>query len=220
MFIPILTLLHVVYQSCSSETPTTTSYSWLNTAYVKCLEKKLPCHCQETIGSYYSLVLDRDETSKNFGVSLSKFDQMEPYTYPIKKLNDNEYGIYESVTDTLNWAKIDIDAGELNFAGRSTSSTFVASTGTRSYDPTHYLLDNVVLLNDALTTRRYPTLETILNEDYLNCDCNKWMDGVNVVSVRGKPKSWIITLRGEYLVIDKITNIDRDLMILRKPRRL
>lgn len=201
----------VAIQSCSSRKTLNGGQSWLSAEYVECLKVKLPCECEKEIEAhYYSLVLDADSKSKNFGVTLSDFDQMEPYLYPIKELAVNVYAVYREPQDTASWAKIIVKDEELKFTQGNKSSVFIQPKTTKSQDPYHYVVDNVTLLNDAFTSRGYPALDKILNEDSLRCDCNKWIGGRNVLYVKGAPKSWIITMRDKYLVIDRITNVDRD----------
>jgi hypothetical protein len=89
-------------------------------------------------------------------------------------------------------------------------SKFTKSKKSKGYDLDHCLKDNVDLLNQSFLARGHPTLEEIVKEKALNCDCNKWMGHVNLLSVYGEPKSWIMEIKTDSLIIKKITNVDRD----------
>lgn len=197
-------------QSCVSKENEDEGQSWLNIEYVECLKSSLPCECEKRIAAYYSLVLDVNPDSKNFGVALSNFELMEPYIYPIKKVSSNEYAVLKSREDASSWAKIIVNEKELQFVEGSSISKFTRSKQSEGYDLDHYYKDNVALLNKAFAARGYPQLGEIVREDSLNCDCNKWMGRQNVLYVKGAPKSWIIEMKDDSLQILKITNTDRD----------
>jgi hypothetical protein len=154
--------------------------------------------------------VDTNSDSKNFGVALSKFDWMEPYVYPIKKLTNTEYAVFKSREDATSWAKLVIKGEELQFIENSLVSKFSKSREPKEYNPQHYLKDNISLVNQSFVARGYSTLEKILNENSLSCDCNKWMGSINMIYVKGVAKSWIMTIKGDSLEIKKITNSDRD----------
>lgn len=209
--IPIILVLQFLSsQNCASKENESKGQSWLNIKYVECLKNSLPCDCQQITKTYYSLTIDTNPDSKNFGVALSKFEQMEPYVYPIKKVAPNEYEVLKNREDASGWARIIISGAELQFIENDIQSKFIQSKKSKDYDVQHSQTDNVNLLDEAFTTRGYPKLEEIVKENALSCDCNKWMKNVNVLYVKGAPKSWIMEIRNDSLVIEKITNVDRD----------
>jgi hypothetical protein len=110
----------------------------------------------------------------------------------------------------MSWAKVVIKGDELQFIESGVVSKFTKSKKSNGYDLEHYYKDNVDLLNKAFVSRGYPKLEEIVQEKILNCDCNKWMGHVDLLSVRGAPKSWIIEMKDDSLHILKVTNADRD----------
>lgn len=63
--------------------PETRQKQHANIDYVECLKNKLPCDCEEITHTYFSIALDTVIYSKHYGVALSKFEQMEPFIYPI-----------------------------------------------------------------------------------------------------------------------------------------
>lgn len=196
-------------QSCTNKENTDGGQSWLNVRYIECLKNSLPCDCQKITETYYSLVLDTNPQSKTFGVALMNFELMEPSMYPIKKIASDEYAVLKSREDASTWAKLIIKDNELHFTENNTLSKFTKSKAN-GYDLQHEVLDNVALLNKSFTARGYSKLEEIVNEDSLRCDCNKWMGKVDMLYVKGAPKSWIMSLKNDSLTIQKITNVDRD----------
>lgn len=197
-------------ESCVSKEGEDKGQSWINVKYIECLKNSLPCDCEKITQTYYALSLDTDSQSKGFGIALSKFEQMEPNMYSITKIGVNEYIVHKSREDTTSWAKLIIKGEQLQFIENDTLSKFAKSKEAKGYNVQHYLDDNVTLLNEAFTSRKYPKLEKIVNEDSLKCDCNKWLGNVNVLYVKGAPKSWIMEIRNDTLIIKKITNFDRD----------
>ena len=154
--------------------------------------------------------MDTNPESKNFGIALSNFNEMEPHLYPIKRVASNEYVVLKSRENDSNWARVVFEGKQLRFIEGSIVSGFVKSKKSNEYNLDHYFDDNVDLLNKALTTKGYPKLEEIVKENALKCDCNKWMGRKNVLFVQGSPKSWIIEMKNDSLQISKIVNTDRD----------
>lgn len=199
-----------ILQSCVVKENGDAGQSWLNIKYIECLKNSLPCDCEKITETYYSLVLETNGNSKNFGIALSKFEQMEPYLYPIKEIGFNEYTILKSQKDTSSWAKLVIKGEELQFIEDNLLSKFAKSKKSKGYNVQHYLVDNVNLLNESFVARKYPKLEKIVKEDSLRCDCNKWMGNVNLLSVKGAPRHWIMEIKSDSLQIYKITNVNAD----------
>jgi len=206
----ILTFQFFTSQNCASKENEDKGQSWLNVKYIECLKNSLPCECEKTVGTYFSLALNADQNSKNFGIALVKFEQMEPYMYPIKKMAFDEYAVLKNKRDTSIWAKIFVKGEELQFIEGNTSSKFIKSITTNGYSVDHYFTDNVKLLNQSFTARGYSKLEEIVNDDSLRCHCNNWLGKVNLLSVKGAPKSWIIEMKNDSVQILRITNTDRD----------
>lgn len=209
--LPIVLILQLfTSHSCASKENEDKGRSWLNVKYIECLKNSLPCECEKNIGTYYSLVLDTNSDSKNFGIALSNFEEMEPQLYPIKKITSNEYAVLMSREDASSWAKVIVEDKELQLIEGNAVSKFTKSKKSTGYDLNHYYEDNVDLLNGAFTARGYAKLEEIVKENELKCDCNKWMSRLNVLYVKGAPKSWIIEMKNDSVQILRITNTDRD----------
>lgn len=183
---------------------------WLNVKYVECLKNRLPCECQEAVGTYYQLALEVNAGSDDVGVALSKFEWMEPGIYPIRRIALNEYAVIRSQQDVSAWATIVVNGDELRLTEGATTLTFSPSTTSKKYNVQHYLTDNVQLLNEAFAMRGYPKMEEIVKADTLRCDCNKWMGNIDLLYVKGAPRSWIMEMTKDSLIISKITNADRD----------
>jgi hypothetical protein len=106
----ILFVMGIVTASVFTETmcnrkPLEIAYDWLNLKYVKCLQTRLPCDCEEFTETFYSLTLDTSRYSKNFGVALWRFKQMEAYQYQIKKISFSEFEILKPNEPGVSWAK-------------------------------------------------------------------------------------------------------------------
>ncbi len=117
----------------------------------------------------------------------------------------------------FNWnetilAELFIQNDTLHFISDSIHSQFIKSEMTQQYDIHFYYSENVYLLNKALGVRGYPKLEQIINHDFevLHCDCNPWLDNVNLLTVEGKSSAWILSIESDSLHIEKVINGDRD----------
>jgi hypothetical protein len=184
--------------------------SWLSSQYAKCLEMDLPCECEKQVKTFYSLILDTNPASKNFGVVLSKFSEMEADRYPIRKVTETRYEVLDNSTDALVWARINIGNSNLQFIGDNMEVDFSKSKTVNGYNVNHSGTDNVFYLNKALRARGYENLENIVGTEPLMCDCNKWMGGQNLMYVKGQSKLWIIETRNDSLRILKVTNPEKD----------
>jgi hypothetical protein len=196
-------------QSCGEEVKDNV-YSWLNVGYIECLENRLPCECERLTETYYSIVVDTISKSKNYGVALLKFNQMEPYIYPIKRIDSNKYAVLKSKKDSTSWGSIIMKKDSLYFTYDNILSKFFNSKNANAYDWKSYMAGNVTLLNRSFVKRGYPKLEEITKQDSLLCNCNKWMGNVDLLYVKGKSQSWILEIKNDSLHIDVIINADRD----------
>jgi hypothetical protein len=209
MSLIIFSLQLTFFQNCANRQTDNQQQFWLNTEYVKCLQRDLPCECEREVVTYFSLNLNFDHGGRS-EVLLLKFGQLEPYNYPIKQATLNEYFLLKSMEDSSVWAKIIIKDKVLTFMEKGRISEFVASTVTEGVRWNHYFLDNVVLLNQSFHARGFVSLDSIVHEDSLRCFCNNWMNGVNLLSVEGAPKSWVMEIEGDSLRILKVTNPEKD----------
>jgi hypothetical protein len=196
--------------NCRSKETHDKGSCWLNISYIECLKNKLPCECEESLQNYFSIALDTNSDSKNYGIALSKYDQMEPFIYPIKKIRSNEFEILLAQELNSSWAKLIIRNDSLYLIEKDVLSKFIKSEMSEEYAAQHIQIDNVNLLNKSLAARKYPKLEQIVNQDSLRCECNKWLANSNVLFVKGKPKSWIIKMVNDSLQIMEIINVERD----------
>ena len=99
---------------------------------VRCvLKEQSPMRMSESNQYVLFAGLDDIPQSKTFGVALSKFDEMEPGMYPIKKVTSGEYLIFKSKSDASVWAKLIIKGKELKLVDNGIVSTFVESKKAR-----------------------------------------------------------------------------------------
>ena len=182
------------------------SSSWLNIQYVECLENKLPCECEELVNTYFSLSINADYK----WVSICEYTYPECGIFDIKKNDNDKYGILHWQKKDSIWATIEISNDSLYLTKNDTISRFIKSNTVVGYDSQHHSKDNVELLNKSLIARGYPTLEEIVDHDSLNCNCNKWIGKVNLLSVKGHPLHWVITIEDNNLNFYKDTNSGRD----------
>jgi hypothetical protein len=185
-------------------------YCWFNTKYIECLKSKLPCECEKDLESYYSLVIDTNSSSKNFGVALSKYDLLEPNIFPIKKTGQYEYAVLDNKGDASIWAKIFIRKDTIYLNENNVQSVFSKTNNSSAYDVQHYKFDNIDLLNKALTKKGYPRLEEIVKSDSLACYCNKWKGNINFLYSLDKSQSWLLEIKNDSLFIDLVTYPSED----------
>lgn len=205
-----LCLQFFTFQNPGSKETRDNGYSWLNIKYVECLKNGLPCECEKLVQTYYSLVLDTNKNSKNYGVAISRFEQIEPFIYPINRMGFNKFEILKKEGTDTSWAKLIIKGDSLYFIENNVLSKFIKSDNCKVFDAQHHMVDNVKLLNESLAVHGYQNLERIVNHDSLRCECNKWMGNINVLFVKGGPQSWILEIRDDSLQIRRIINVDKD----------
>jgi len=210
----MLTIL-LLFQFCASQKYESKAaegmpHCWLNAKYIECLKNKLPCECEKNIKEYFSLIIDTNSLSENFGVSLLKFDLMEPDVFPMKKVGTNRYSILMNKEDTTGWAQIFIKKDSIFLIENNTQFAFCKTNHSIKYDIQHYKFDNIDLLNKSLAKRGYPKIEEIVNSDSLACYCNKWKGNINFLYSLGKSQSWLLEIKNDSLYIDLVTYPSED----------
>lgn len=183
----------------------TMPYSWFNLKYIDCIQYQLPCECEKATGTYFSLVLDTNSHSKNFGVALSEYNLMEPNIFPVRKVGIHEFEVISNNRDSSIWAKIIVERDSIYFFEKNSKSVFCQSNNSKKYDVQHYRIDNVNLINRSLNRRGYQKLETIVGYDSLACYCNKWKGKINFLRSLANPKSWVLEIKNDSLFIDFVT---------------
>ena len=176
---------------------------WLNIHYIECLKNMLPCECEKLAKTYFSFFININNTGKYY-VTLFKFDEMEPNIYPLKKLNGNEYVLYKTFKDSTQWGNLIIENDTLSFIENGNVLKFTKSTNVKG-DNQCYVVDNVSILNESFIKRNYPKLEEIVKQDSLWLDCNKWMNNINLLSVKSKTQSWMLEIKNDSLFINVIS---------------
>jgi hypothetical protein len=202
----ILTLISCfIFWSFPCEKTIEKGSSWIHILYEECLKNQLPCECGKYVQTYSFISIDTSIYSKNYGVTATKYGQMEPYMFNINKIGLNEYEIFNFKQDSI-WAKIRIKNDTLYLIENENQSKFIKSKTVNEYSIDHYYKDNIYLLNKALNFRGYPKLEQILNHDSLQCDCNPWVGNgnTNFIYVNKTSLSWVIETIGDSLYISKV----------------
>lgn len=207
--IALLNYLLFITQACVGQNISNNVFCWLNIDYVECMKNKLPCECEEITQSYFSITLDTATHSKYYGIALTKFEQMEPFIYNIRKIKLNEYDVLRGENNYC-WARIVIINDTLHFIENNTLLKFVISGGCSEFNSQHFKKMNVEIFNKALEFRGYPRIEEIVGQDYLMFECNKWLNNSNVLYAKGKPHRWIISILNDTLTINEVIDEDRD----------
>jgi sulfur transfer complex TusBCD TusB component (DsrH family) len=181
--------------------------SWINVQYIECMKNRLPCECAKMIDAITFLSIDTNNKNENYKVMLNKYGQMEPYIYQIQKIKQNEYKIFNQNVKSTQ-VKLLIHNDTLHLISDSIRSKFIQSEVVKKYDTQHYYKDNVYLLNKALVARGYPQLEKIVGYAYdsLRCDCNPWIGNLNLLSIEGQGKHWILDIKSDSLYVKKVLN--------------
>lgn len=201
----------LLVQGCAfSQKPEQSVTCWLNVEYIKCLNNYLPCECEKDVGTYFSINIDTSLTSELYRIALLRHEQMESFYYRLKKDSINKYDILKSDDIKEKLGTIFFDKDTLHLCENGVISKYV-QTGTSSrLDNNSHLTDNVSLINKAFTDRGYATLNKILLQDTLQCDCNKWLGGINLLSIKGKSDSWVLEQIKDSLLIYKAINEESD----------
>jgi hypothetical protein len=181
--------------------------SWLNVEYINCLSKKLPCDCEKLVNKYISINVDTSLDSNMERIALYKHSQTEPFSYKLRRLNKSKYEILTDNEKSKMLGEITFNNGSLYLHDKNGDTRYVNIGTSNELVNYNYQVENVMLINRALKKSGYPSLNTTLSEDSLRCACNK---GVNMVSVKGKPKAWILEKGKDILYIYKIINEDAD----------
>jgi len=166
------------------------SKNWFNVAYLKCLETRLPCDCQQQAGPAFL----RFDT---LGAYATWSDGIiyDPNTYRLYKKGNQHLAYYTDYDTRLAFdtmvvtGRLQITGDTLHFAAFEKQNQSFVRAGRASDDFDRYDNYHVVLMNRTLAKYHYPALEKILGADSLQCGCNPEL-GVNFVS--SKQHYWIL----------------------------
>jgi hypothetical protein len=187
------------------------SINWINVSYTDCLKNKLPCECEELTRTYFAMTLDTNKRSAFYGVSLLKYNLNEFEQFKIKEESSNHYKVFKSYKDSIRIiGTLVLNKDTAYFIDKETHKTVFVNYGvSESFNKYQYLKQNVDLLNKSFHKRKYPSLENILKEDSLNCNCNKELGKVNLLWVEGRDKSWILEQnKGNIYLYDYVNSAD------------
>ncbi|MES2064839.1 MAG: hypothetical protein V4456_23180 [Bacteroidota bacterium] len=191
--------------------PNQTVTSWLSVEYMDCLSKKLPCDCEKTVNKYISINLDTSLTSNTERITLYGHPQLEPFFYKLSRLNDNRYNILTGEKEPKKLGAILLNKDSLYLYAHNVKTKYVKIGTSNKLDNYNYQAENIHIINNALKKNGHPSLNKILSENLLSCECNKAVDRrVNMVSVKGKPDAWVLERDKDSLYIYKIMNADAD----------
>jgi hypothetical protein len=182
--------------------------SWVNEQYLDCMKRSLPCECERHVNGDLMIFLDSTVSNKNIGVWMKASKEVEL----------DYWETYNSLHDTL---QVQVNAGSDYYKKRKIvfdSDTLYLIDSTKSRKGTRFIRNinlsdvydngkiNVILLNKELSARNYPSLETIVEKDSLQCDCNKWIGGVNLLAASGVTNKWILERTVDSLIIFEKVN--------------
>lgn len=180
--------------------------NWINIEYVKCLKSRLPCECEEMAVPFFLIRLDTNQTSKSFGIRFYGSSNMEFMSKRLKVKSQNTYDVFDNLNDSLHYyGTIVLKDDTLTFFNKNNEKLVFANFGNSLADDEYqYTKENIILLNESFQKRQYESLNKILGQNILYCDCNKELGGVNLVS--GGKKSWILEQRNDSLYIFNYLN--------------
>jgi hypothetical protein len=187
--------------------------SWINIDYIKDMKNYLPCECIDSINYYYYISIAskqvnddmNDEENMPEGI-LNSVIQTEPALFYILFADSIKYII--AVDSESKYGELILNGDTLLLIDSVSSKKFVKSIFTFDFFGDKYTsdLDNITLLNKALSLRGYPSIQTILKEDSLDFDCNAWLGNINMIYSYKTRKSWVLEIYNGFLHIYKITN--------------
>ena len=85
--------LIVINCSLSQSLEESSSVSYFNIEYLKCMEANLPCECEMLTETYFYIIVDTVLESESMQMALLKYKQMELYYYQIEKSGQKSYSI-------------------------------------------------------------------------------------------------------------------------------
>jgi hypothetical protein len=187
--------------------------SWINIDYIKDMENYLPCECIDSINYYYYISIaskfindDVDDEEKVPEGIVNSVIQTEPALFYILFADSIKYII--AVDSESKYGELTLSGDTLLLIDSISSKKFIKSTIPFDFSKNQYpsYLDNITLLNNALLSRGYPSIQTILEEDSLGCNCNAWLGNINMIYSYKTRKSWVLEIYNGFLHIYKITN--------------
>jgi hypothetical protein len=183
---------------------------WLNIQYTDCLNNYLPCECEKVVRTYFAISIDTSLEPELHRIALLKYGQMESFYFRLKKVGIDKYEILKSENLNEKIGSISFNKDTLYFYEEDMFSKFILTGTCRRLDNTSVLIDNAKLINKAFINKGFTSLNEILTQDTLQCDCNKWIGGLNFLSIKGKPNSWVLEQVNDSLFIYKVINIESD----------
>lgn len=193
----------------------TNSYIWFSNDYVNCLENQLPCECEKIANNYFFITLDTNKKSKFYGVKALKYNDNEFEQFDIKETTSGTYKAYTNIEDTSSYmGLIVLQKNILFFIDRSNNKIVFKNYDRQdNNDELQYGKQNIKIINNAFVRRGYLPLERILNQDSLSCNCNNELGGVNLITVNGYTKCWIIEQKGDSIYVYYFVNSSDDKIV-------
>jgi len=185
---------------------------WINVDYIRDMENYLPCECADSINYWISVYVatkltedsDYERNTQIPEVKLNRILQTEPGQFYIVSETATRYVISE---DNNKFYDLTLKDDTLLLIDNIRSQKFVK----QSHLINNNKVDNVVLLNKALTMLGYPAIKTILKTDSLELDCAPSWGNINLVySFEKRSLYWVLEISEGYLHIYKVINPMRD----------
>jgi hypothetical protein len=209
LILALLAFTHCIGQSNHNikRTEKKTYSNWMSLDYVTCLKTELPCECEKST-EYFLISLD---TTRKFVLLYDGKANYDYNLFDVKLVSKNRLEVYnKTYSQALLKDTIEL-IGQIQF--ENDSLVLIEASGRRTKfllystgDNHGYFYEHVKLLNAAMSTRGYNSLNKILNSDSLKCWCNWELDGgINTVFV-SQNRNWILEKKDNQLYIYKWTN--------------
>jgi hypothetical protein len=183
------------------------------------MEDYLPCECFDSINYYFYISIAPKFIDKDMEIDIQKIPEgvlhqvieTEPTQFYILSADSTKYII--SIDSENKDFELTLKGDTLLLIDSISSKKFIKSLIPYEgfWNKCTNCLDNITLLNKALSLRGYPSIQTILKEDSLSLDCNAWLGNRNMIySRKTVKKCWVVKIFDGYLHIYKVSNHHRD----------
>lgn len=171
---------------------------WINTTYSKCMENNLPCECEKKTKKYIYLKFENPDKYGTIYAWTYHSGDLEPKYIQLKKLEQEGcYEVFSGYDILVKLGSIKLSQMNLEFK-ESNKDEFLINfvKGGDDFD-----VENVKLIDSGLAQRKCASLEAILDTAPINCYCNKWSIGGNVIYLKNSRKSWLLEVDQDSLYI-------------------
>lgn len=183
---------------------------WINTKYISEMTNNLPCLCIDSVNYISSIEINQID-SIEYDVyhtlipngKLNFVRQIEPIPFYLIAIENNRYKI--SIDSKNIIAEIYFNKNTLYF--KDSVNIFSFSRVQKNSKMNDI---NLNFLNMQLNKFGYPSINTLLNEDSLELECNSCLGNINILRSKNHKIIWILELKNKYLYIYKCDEFFRD----------